>query len=69
MDDIFLDVIKLYPNIGPEIFSRLAHKLSGDDFCEFMEGYSRYTTKLKVVSALPKITFLRSLASQFTKWN
>lgn len=69
MDDIFLDVIKLYPNIGPEIFSRLAHKLSGDDFCEFMDGYSRYTTRLKVVSALPKITFLRSLANQFIKWN
>ena len=69
MDDIFLDVIKQYPNIGPEIFSRLTNKLSGDEFCEFMDGYSRYTTRLKVISSLPKTTFLRSLTKQMLKWN
>jgi hypothetical protein len=39
---------------------KMAKNLSGEEFGSFMMGNAKFSTKLKTISAMPKIGFLKS---------
>ncbi|MGM0480652.1 MAG: lycopene cyclase family protein [Pseudomonadota bacterium] len=59
-DARLLHIIERRPEQLPEIFMRMAHQLSGDDFARFMSSPS-FGCLLKVMAAVPKRPFLRTL--------
>ena len=60
LDKIFITVIDKSPQLAPEIFSRLASQLNGDEMAKFMSGECSILTKLKVIFAMPKLPFIKS---------
>ena len=60
MDRIFLNYLKKNNENGIS-FINLAKKLNGYEFQTFMMGQSSFLTKLKIISSMPKIPFLRSI--------
>lgn len=61
MDKIFLRVLRRYPAIAPTLFLRMATHMKGDDFAAFMNGRADIATLLRVILAVPKWPFIRSL--------
>jgi len=39
---------------------KMAKKLNGEEFSSFMMGNATFSTKLKIILAMPKIGFLKS---------
>lgn len=66
MDHIFLAVIRNHPELSPIIFTRLAVKLSGDEFARFLSGDAGSIIWMKVIMAVPKLPFIKALFAQ--KW-
>lgn len=61
MDTVFLRVLANYPERAPEMFLAMAQRLSGDEFARFMNGHAPISLLLKVIFAMPKWPFIRSL--------
>ena len=61
MDGVFLRVLARSPHRAPEIFLAMAKHLTGDEFAAFMNGHASLRLLLKVILAVPKWPFIRSL--------
>ena len=61
LDRIFLRVIRRYPERAPDLFTRIAAGLSGDEFARFMSGLADFQTYAKLITAMPTGPFLRAL--------
>ncbi len=64
MDDVMLTVLENYPNIGPDIFYRMGKSLSGDQFAKFMSGDITWGLRLKVITSMPKLPFIRGVTKR-----
>ena len=60
MDRIFIKVLRKYPLIAPDIFIKMAEKLTGDEFAKFLSGEANYKTWLKVIYSMPKTPFIKA---------
>jgi lycopene beta-cyclase len=60
MDRIFIKVLRINPLIAPQIFTRMAGNLSGDEFAKFLSGEANFKLWLKVIFAMPKIPFMKA---------
>ena len=60
MDKIFINFLKNNREDG-ESFVKLASNLNGNEFQSFMMGESSLLTKLKVITSMPKLVFIREL--------
>lgn len=63
MDRVFLDVLHRYQPLGPNLFMAMASRLTGSEFARFMSGQAKFTTLLKIILAMPKMTFFHSALS------
>ena len=61
MDGVFLRALTRYPTRAPQIFLAMARHLSGDEFARFMNGHAPIGLLLKVIFAVPKWPFIRSI--------
>ena len=61
MDEVMLRVLNRYPGNAVEIFIEIFKSLNGDQFADFMGGYSNWSTRLRLMTKLPKYQFLRGL--------
>ncbi len=61
MDRIFLRVLIRAPERAGELFLRLAQQLTGDEFGQFMNGRAPWRVIFKVIRAMPKSLFVRTL--------
>lgn len=61
LDRVFLRVIRRHPELAPELFSRIAATLSGDEFARFMSGLADFRTYAKLITAMPTGPFVRAL--------
>ena len=64
MDGVLLTVLRHWPNQGPILFARMAERLTGDEFIQFMSGKASWGLRMKVIMAMPKLPFIRG-ASKF----
>ena len=64
MDGVLLTVLRHWPNQGPILFARMAERLTGDEFIQFMSGKASWRIRMKVIMAMPKLPFIRG-ASKF----
>ena len=60
MDDVFVNVMKDWPDAAPNIFIRMARGLDGDEFALFLSGEATWPLRLKVIFIMPKWIFIRS---------
>jgi lycopene beta-cyclase len=60
MDKIFLRVIKRNPNIGKQLFMRMAECLTGDEMANFLCDERGWRPCFKTVAAAPKLPFIYS---------
>ena len=60
MDDVFVNVMKDWPDAAPNIFIRIARGLNGDEFALFLSGEATWSLRLKVIFMMPKWIFIRS---------
>ena len=60
MDDVFVNVMKDWPDAAPNIFIRMARGLNGDEFALFLSGEATWPLRLKVIFMMPKWIFIRS---------
>ncbi|MDG2403847.1 MAG: lycopene cyclase family protein [Paracoccaceae bacterium] len=60
MDRVFLAVLRHQPEHAPEIFTKMATRLTGDEFALFLSGEADMTLRAKVVTAMPPLPFLRA---------
>jgi len=58
---LFLHVLRSSPQKAPQLFSKMAGRLSGDEMARFMSGRADNRLRLKVVMAMPKLPFLMAL--------
>lgn len=61
MDGVFLRALSRYPARAPQIFLAMARHLKGDEFARFMNGHAPLGLLLKVILAVPKWPFIRSI--------
>ena len=61
LDKIFLRVIRSHPEAAPDLFARIAARLTGDEFARFMSGLADFSTYAKLITAMPTGLFLRAL--------
>jgi lycopene beta-cyclase len=61
MDEVFLCVLRYWPERAPELFLRMGRALDGDAFARFLSGEADWRLRLKVVMAMPKWPFLRGI--------
>ena len=61
LDKIFLRVIRSHPEAAPDLFARIAARLTGDEFARFMSGLADFSTYAKLITAMPTGLFLREL--------
>ncbi len=61
MDALFLQVLRREPELGPELFLRLARGLNGQSFVRFMSDCASLADCARVMAALPPTPFLRVL--------
>ena len=64
MDTIFLEAFSQSPEASAKWFSRIADRLSGDEFASFMSQTPSPYIWMRVVSALPKTPFLKALFTE-----
>lgn len=60
MDAVFLRVLKEYPSLAPKIFFDLFAKVPPDALARFLSGVATPLDVARVVSACPKIPFLKA---------
>lgn len=60
MDAVFLRVLREYPSLAPKIFFDLFAKVSPDALARFLSGVATPLDVARVVSACPKIPFLKA---------
>ena len=60
MDRVFLSVLRHQPQRAPEIFTKMAARLTADEFALFLSGEADMTLRAKVVTAMPPLPFLRA---------
>lgn len=60
MDKVFLRVIKRNPNIGKQLFMRMAECLSGDEMANFLCDERGWLPCFKTIAAAPKLPFIYS---------
>jgi lycopene beta-cyclase len=60
MDAVFLRVLKEYPALAPKIFFNLFANVSPDALARFLSGVATPLDVARVVSACPKIPFLKA---------
>ena len=60
MDRVFLSVLRHQPQHAPEIFTKMAARLTADEFALFLSGEADMTLRAKVVTAMPPLPFLRA---------
>ncbi len=65
MDEVFVTVMRDWPAAAPDIFMRMARSLNGDEFALFVSGETTWTLRLKVIFAMPKWIFIKSLVRNF----
>ena len=61
MDTLMLRVITGYPNDSIEVFIRTFKSLSGDQFADFMNGYSKWSSRFRLIAGLPKKLFIKGI--------
>jgi hypothetical protein len=61
MDLLFITVIKKNPIIGAKVFENLFKNCDAKTVAYFMSDHSSIFDRLKIVSALPAITFLSAI--------
>ena len=59
MDKIFVKYLENNSK-SDEIFMKMAKKLNGEEFSSFMMGNATFSSKMKIILAMPKIGFLKS---------
>lgn len=69
MDTLFLQVVKHQPTRAPDIFMQLASALNPDIFVRLMSNKSTWLDWLKIIMALPKRPFLKTLLLKKTQLN
>ena len=67
MDEVFVTVLRLRPEVAPELFLKMAKALDGDSFAQFLSGEAGWWVRLKVVMAMPKYIFINALAMLITR--
>ena len=50
-----------HPERAPDLFARIAARLTGDEFARFMSGLADFTTYAKLITAMPTGLFVRAL--------
>ena len=60
MDEIFVTVLKNWPNVASSLFLRMARGLSGDEFALFLSGNISWRLRAKVIFCMPKWMFIKS---------
>ena len=61
LDKVFLRVIRRHPERAPDLFARIAARLTGDEFARFMSGLADFATYAKLITAMPTGLFIRAL--------
>jgi lycopene beta-cyclase len=61
MDRVFLSVLRNQPHYAPTLFTRMATRLTGDEFAQFLSGEANIILRLKVIMAMPPWPFIRAL--------
>lgn len=64
MDSVLLTVLRYWPEHGPNLFSKMARALTGDQFVQFLSGDAGWWVRLKVIFSMPKIPFLKALTKR-----
>ncbi len=59
MDKIFVKYLENNDK-SDEVFMKMAERLKGKEFGSFMMGNAKFITKLKIIFAMPKISFIKS---------
>ena len=59
MDKIFVKYLENNDK-SDEVFMKMAERLKGEEFGSFMMGNAKFITKLKIIFAMPKISFIKS---------
>ena len=67
MDAIFLNVLRHYPELGPELFMRLFSKVDSAKLIRFLSDRGLVSDYLAVILALPSGLFLKSAYQLATK--
>ena len=57
---MFLSVLRHQPQHAPEIFTKMAARLTGDEFALFLSGEADMALRAKVMTAMPLRPFLRA---------
>ncbi len=65
MDEVFVTVLRYWPEMAPEIFMNMAQALNGDEFAIFLSGEACWKLRLKVVLAMPKWIFIKAVSILF----
>ena len=61
MDTVMLRILMRQPKNAPEIFMKIFSAVDGDQLADFMQGYSRWSSRLRLILNLPKYQFLKGL--------
>jgi lycopene beta-cyclase len=61
MDLLFITVIKKNPSLGAKVFEKLFKNCEIKTIANFMSDHSTFVEKLRIVAALPKLTFLLAI--------
>lgn len=61
MDNILLVVLVRYPKLSSTIFLRMANRLTGSEFAQFMSHRAPLRIWLKVIMAMPKWAFIKAV--------
>jgi lycopene beta-cyclase len=69
MDELFVTVLRNWPDVAAELFLRMARKLSGDEFALFLSGEANWRLRVKVVLSMPKWVFFKAAALHLLGWS
>lgn len=69
MDELFMTVLRNWPDVAAELFLRMARKLSGDEFALFLSGEANWRLRAKVVLSMPKWVFVKAAALYLLGWS
>jgi hypothetical protein len=63
MDQLFLKVLRLQPQLTPTLFQQLLGQTDTERFIRFMSDEAYFFDYLNIVSSLPKTPFIKALFS------
>jgi lycopene beta-cyclase len=67
MDQLFLRVLRIYPQLTPTLFQQLLGQTDTERFIRFMIDQANLLDYLNIVSSLPKAPFIKALFSRSLK--